>query len=900
MKQHLHLVLAVALAACGPGGPRNVTPTPVPPARPAPVAAPAPEVAEPVAPLLRLPTTVRPIRNDVELTLDPNLQDFTGAITTQLEVTAPTATLWLNASEIVVDDASFDVGGETVAARPVYTEKDFLGLVPARPLSPGKVTLSIRYRGKMHANDGTGIYTAKEADDWYAFTQFEATDAREAFPCFDEPSYKVPWRLTLHVKKDLVALANTAVEQELDEPDGMKAVRFRETRPLPSYLVAFAVGPFEAVDAGKTRTGTPLRIVVPRGRTKDAAYPAEVTHQLLEVLEDYFATPYPYDKLDTLAVSVFNAGAMENPGLITYRQELILTKPGELTIQKQQAYASVASHELAHQWFGNLVTLAWWDDTWLNEAFATWMTAKVLETWKPEWEIPAGLVASKARVMGADSLDSARAIRQPIVTSSDIANAFDGITYGKGAAVLTMMERWIGPAVFQRGVRQYLAEHAWGNATYSDFVAAMSAAASKDVHGLFDGFVLQSGVPLVAVELVCAKDAPPKLRLEQRRYVPTGSTIDAKRTWQIPVCARWGAGKTSGRACTLLDTASAELALGTPICPDWVLPNEAGLGYYRMQLASQPLDDLLANTRSLTLAERVGLIGDVNALVTSGAIENRVALAMVANLAKDKSRHIVDASIGVIAGIDEMVPDALRPNYQRLIRKLYRRRAVELGWQGKKTDDDELRQLRPGLLALVADTGKDRELVDQAMALAWRWLDDHGAIAPELVGVTLGVAARHGDQKLFDRLHADARKVTDRAERGRLLGAMAGFTDPAIATQAMALVLTDEFELREALGLLQGGFAHPATRMIAYRFVVEHFDEVSAKLPERFRPYLALSLVALCDEDRKAEVQQFFGPRIEKLDGGPRIMAQALEQLSLCSAARKAQTPGVVEFLKRQ
>ena len=896
MSRRATWLVILGVGACSSGSAPKVN-EPTVAAKPAAITVPA--TPDPAPPELRLPTTARPLRNEVELAIDPNIEDFTGTITTQLEVTAPTAVLWLNANEIVVEKATFEVAGERIAARPIYAPKDYLGLVPARGLAPGRATLTIEYRGKMHRNDGTGIYTAKEASDWYAFTQFEATDAREAFPCFDEPSYKVPWRVTLRVNKGLVALANTPPESERTEPNGMKVVRFAETKPLPSYLVAFAVGPFETVDAGKTRNGAPIRIIVPRGRTKDAAFPAEATRPLLDLLEDYFGSPYPYSKLDMVAVPVFNAGAMENPGLITYRQELLLAKPGELTLRNQQAFAGVATHEMAHQWFGNLVTLAWWDDTWLNEAFASWVAGKIVDQWKPGWNVQVDAVANKARVMAADSLDSARAIRQPIESANDIANAFDGITYGKGAAVLTMLERWIGPDVFQAGVRAYMTKHAWGNATYADFVGAMSTAAGKDLGGLFQGFVIQSGVPLVKVALQCTKGAAPKLTLEQRRYVPTGSQIDPKRSWQIPICVRWGAGKTTGNACTLLDSTVGELALGTTSCPDWILAND-GLGYYRVLPEPRDLERVLANTKALTLAERVGLIGDLNALVASGDVKNGVALAMVETFARDASRHIVDASVDAIAGIDEMVPDALRPNYERVIRKLYRTRALELGWQSKKTDDDNLKQLRPTLLGLVAGSGKDPELIKQATALAWKWLDDRTAIEPDLVGVTLRVAARHGDQKLFDRLHAAAKAATDRADRTRLLAAMGGFSNPEIVKQAMAIVLTDEFELREAAALLQGGFAHRATRATAYKFVTDNFDDISAKLPEPFRPYLAFTFVALCDEAKKPEVQKFFGPRIEKLDGGPRVMAQALEQLTLCSAARKAQTPGVVAFLKRQ
>ncbi|MBS1123077.1 MAG: Peptidase [Deltaproteobacteria bacterium] len=895
------VTLGFTLLSCGPATAPGIAPGTGPAAKTATAGSGAGAPAtDPTPPELRLPTTVRPVRNAVELTIDPASEDFTGTITTELEVGSPVSVLWLHGDEIKIDEAAFQVAGERLVARPVYATK-LVGLVVPHALGKGRATLTIKYRGKQHRNDGDGIYTAKEGNDWYTFTQFESTDARQAFPCFDEPSFKVPWSLAIRTKQDLVAVSNTPMVSEHAEANGYKLVKFAETRPLPAYLVAFAVGPFEMVDAGKSRGGAPIRIVVPRGRTHDVEYAVATTRPLLDLLEDYFGIPYPYDKLDLVAVSVFNAGAMENPGLITYRQELLVTKPADMTLGKRKSFAVVTAHELAHMWFGDYVTLAWWDDTWLNESFASWMEGKVVEKWKPDWDVAVEQVASKARVMGADSLDSARAIRQPIATANDISNAFDGITYAKGEAVLTMLERHIGADVFQKGVRQYLAKHAWGNATYDDFVAEMTAAAGKDLKPVFDGFVLQSGVPLVSFELSCKPGAPPTLALAQRRYVPTGSKIDAKRTWQLPICVRWGAGQATGRDCTTLGAETGELALTAKTCPDWVLPNEAGLGYYRMLPKGKLLDHLLARaSKALSLPERVGLIGDVNALVASGDVGKGVALALVDTLSRETSRHIVDASIGVVAGIDEMVPDALRPNYERLIAKLYRARARELGWQSKQGEDDNTKQLRPTLLSLVAGIGRDPELIKQASALAWKWLDDHQAVEPELVGLVLETAARYGDQKLFDRLHADAKQATDRTERGKLLGAMGGFIDPKLVAQAMAIVLTDEFELREATGLLQGGFAERRTRLAALEFVKQHFDEISNKLPEAYRPYMAFTFVSLCDDSHKPEIEAFFGPRIAKLDGGPRVMAQALEQLSLCAAARKAQTPGVVAFLKKQ
>jgi alanyl aminopeptidase len=894
------IAIALAVASCSsPAAPRT-TASPAPP--PTPVAVtPAPPPAVPTPPALRLPTTVRPTSNVVDLTIDPATEDFTGSITSAIVIDQPTQVIWLNGDEIAIATATVTIGGVTHSAVVTEPKKLYLALSFPKPLPAGTGTLAITYRGKMHRSDGDGIYTAQENGDWYAYTQFESTDARQAFPTFDEPSFKSTWKLTLHTKQPLAALSNTPIVAERPEANGMKAVEFAETKPLPAYLVAFTIGPYDFVDAGKSKSGVPVRIVVPRGRAADAAYPAKVTALLLDRVEQYFGTPFPYPKLDLVAFSVFNAGAMENAGLITYRQSLLLTKPADRTLGREQAFAITTAHEIAHQWFGDYVTLAWWDDTWLNESFASWMETKIVTAWQPTWDLDIGSVRATSNVMGQDSLDSARAIRQPVTTAQDIESSFDGITYTKGEAVLAMIERSVGADVFQRGVRAYLAKHAWGNATYDDFVHAMTEAAGKDLQPLFDSFVKQSGVPLVEIKLACEKGQPPALTLSQRRYAPTGSKIDPNRTWTIPMCVRWGAGGKTGRDCTQLAAQTGQLELSAPACPDWIAPNAGGAGYYRAQLEPALRTKLLSRARKvLDVGERISLLGDIDALVESGAVGKGDALALVADLAKDPSRHIVGASIGIVAGIDELVGDKLRPNYQRLIRKLYLARAKQLGWQSKPGEGPDTKELRPGLLALVAGDGNDPALIAEATKLARKWLDDRTAVDPTVVGSVLRVAARYGDQALFDRLRAEAKKVTDRPERARILSAVGAFSDPEIVKQALAIVLTDEFDLREAGGLTRGAMSDPRTRMIAYAFIKEHFDEISAKLPPAYRAYMAYFALPLCDDKYKPELEAFLKPRIEKLDGGPIALAQAMEALSLCAASRKAQAPAVEAFLAKQ
>jgi len=902
---------SAASAACG----SSTQPTPVVPKTVAsdPVSAPssAPEAQSKLTPpKLRLPEFARPTHYDVDLSLDPNKEDFTGTISIDLQIDKATDVIWLNGDEITVQEAVLVAGGDRLPVKAQAAAKDYVAFLLPRAVGPGQATLNIKYAGKMHRNDGDGIYPVKEGDSYYLFTQFENTDARSAFPCFDEPSYKVPWRLTIHAPEPNQIIANTRPESEAKDGQGWKAVRFTETKPLPSYLVAFVVGPVDIVEAGKTRNGVPIRVITPQGQGALADYPKQVTGDILAVLEDYFGIPYPYDKLDIVAVPVFNAGAMENAGLITFRQEMIVVKPGEMTERRQQTYAVVAAHEMAHQWFGDLVTLAWWDDTWLNEAFASWAEDKVIEKWKPEWDLDVEAVAGKGGAMGGDSLATARKIRQPIETADDIKNAFDGITYEKGKAVLHMFEIYLGEDVFQKGVRAYLAKYSFKNANYDAFIGSLSEAAGKDLKPMVSTFVEQVGVPLVTVDLKCEKGAAPRLAFTQKRYLPVGSKADAAVTWKVPVCVKYGAGKTVSSQCTLLESASGEAELASKTCPDWVYPNAEGNGYYRSAPSKDLAARLLKYADKLSLRERVNLVSDLQALVGADVLPVGDALTLVSRFAKDKSRHLVGQSVGIAAGIDDLVPDELRPNYQRFIRKTYGARAKQLGWTPAANESDDVRELRPDLVGLVANAGEDPQLIAEAQKLAWKWLDDHKAVDPRMTRVVLSIAAKFGDKKLWDRFYAEAKKATDRQERNRMLEAMSQFEDPEIVKANHAIVLSGEFELRDSAGLIGSGTRFrragrssgeaKAVRQMGWEFIKTNFDTIVAKLPKAYGPYLAFSPLSLCSDEARADMESFLKPRIEKMEGGPRVYAQALEGMTLCIENKKSKTPGIAAFLKKQ
>jgi alanyl aminopeptidase len=846
-------------------------------------------------PTLRLPADVRPLRQAIELDVDPGREVFSGVVDVELEATRDVPLLWVNATGLKVTSARLGPEGRLRPARVVAGGDDFVGFAPEAPLAPGPARLVVSFEGALSRVQNEGLFAMKEGDQWYAFTQFEPVSARRAFPCFDEPSYKIPWQVTLRVPHGELALSNTPAVSTT--PDGDRdVVRFAPTRPLPSYLVALAVGPFEVVDLGPAGRGaTPTRLVVPKGRGGDTAWASESTPRLLALLEDYFDRPYPYEKLDQVAIPGVGF-AMEHPGLVTYGMGLMVQREKEESIASRRGWASVCAHELAHQWFGDLVTMAWWDDTWLNESFASWMGEKVTERFRSDWGIATERVADRSGALEGDSLASARRIRQPIESKDDIHNAFDGITYAKGEAVLEMVEAWLGEAAFRRGVHLYLERHAWGNATVSDFLSALSSAAGRDVAPVLSTFLDQTGSPVVSAGIRC--EGAPRLVLAQRPYRALGSAV-TPRSWQVPVCAK-AAGREEGPTCTLLTQGTAEVKLDGSACPDWAYANAGATGYYRTLVGADEARRALASGK-LSAVERVALAGDLDALVASGDVPAADALGLLPVLAQDPERQVVRSGVGLAQGLEPVLDEADLPGYEALVRSVFGPRARQMGFAARPGETEDARLLRRSLIAAVGGLGRDPGLRQGALSLTRRWLDDASAIDPDMVETVLALGAAAADRPLVERLRAEVLRASDRGQRQRLLGALGSLRDAALAQEALALTLDERLDARETVRLLWGLAQHRETRRAAVDFLKSHYDALTARLPKgTFSPAAYFPWVAarLCATDTRPEMEAFFRPRAATIEGAPRVLEQALESVDQCRARKREQQPSVAAFLR--
>ena len=860
---------------------------------------PAPETvfAQPAAeavPTLRLPSGARPTHYAVTLTIVPGAEKAAGDIAIDVVLERRQAVLWLNATTLAI--SRVEVDGNDTHARILTADDQFVGLAFERPLAAGAHRIVLAFEAEQSRNSTRGIFTLEDGGAWYTMTQFEATSARRAFPCFDEPGFKAPWQITLRVPRELVAASNAPIVGERALDERMKEVRFGETRPLPSYLVAFAVGPFEIVDAGHVGPArTPLRIIVPRGHRRDAAFAAQALPDFLAWQERWFGSDYPFAKLDHVAIPLGVRFAMENAGLITYGAS-ILVAPGSATAAFRHALANVGAHETAHQWFGDLVTMAWWDDVWLNEAFATWFAEKTVEAWRPGYEHGAGRVRARANAIEADSLASARRIRQPIATRGDIFNAFDAITYQKGATVIGMFEGWLGQDAFRRGVQGYLAQHRYANATAGDFLDALAAASGKPVAQSFGTFLDQNGVPQVRVDLDCATH-PATLVLSQHRHVPAGVPAGSQR-WDVPVCVRYGGNRASRETCTLLTQAHAALSLEGDRCPAFVVANAGGRGYYVPEYGGALLARLKAHPRTLTTPELASLVYDLQPLLRAGAVDVAQVLDWIRAAAASRERSVVAAAIGVASFVrDSAVSEGSRPRFDRFVERTFGPRARALGFVARRGESDDDALLRSALLRFAG--AEDARLTRDARRLALAWMRDPGSVDPALVDTALYVAARNGDASLFDAMMKTLRAARDSLDRRNLLVALLSFRDPVLEQRGLDLLLDPAIDVRESATALSLATEIAPRDRTAYDFIASHLDALAARVDKDASGGWPRYAGALCSSADRVAVEAFWQPRVARYEGAARNLALALESIDACVRLRGREQAQADAYLAR-
>jgi alanyl aminopeptidase len=879
-----------------------------PPQAPKPVAAPAPEAP----PQGKLPRDVRPLSYTLELEIVPSRERFSGRTQIRVELTKPAKHIWLHGKNLDVKSVRAQGTGGAVSGS--YRQIDGDGLARIEftdELPAGQAVLELSYDAP-YDRQLSGLYKVESGGEAYAFTQFEPVSARLAFPCFDEPAFKTPFDVWLTVQADHVVVGNGPEIASEAGDGGLRRVHLQSTPPLPTYLVAFAVGPLDVVEAPPIppndvrKTPLPLRAIAARGKGERLSYALAHTPPLLAELERYFAIPYPYAKLDLIAVPDFGAGAMENAGAITFREYLLLIDEATATESQLRSFANVTAHELAHHWFGNLVTMPWWDDIWLNEAFATWMAARTVAAVHPEHKAQVALRASVLNVMDGDSRVAARRIRQPIESTHDIANAFDGITYQKGAGVLAMFERWLGLPTMRAGIQAYVRAHAHGSADASDLLSALSRAAGKDVGGAVGTFLDQPGVPWIETELRCSdRSKPPEVVLKQSRYLPAGSAGNRAQLWQLPVCLRYQTGGQSYETCGLLAEPEATVPLQGKGCPDFLIPNADGAGYYRWSLPPAALEAMRRNGWSrLTTGEKLSFADSLRAGFASGAIAADTALGMLPTLAADAERNVAVAPMELLRFSREyLLSPAERPALDRYAGKLYQPRLRKLGWQERANEDGDSKLLRAEVASFLAHVARDAGVRAKAAELGRRYLGAGVKARPESVaddlrGLAVQVAVQEGDEALFDAVYQRLIQSQDPVERDRMLVALALVLDER-SGRARGLVLDPALRVNEVLTPLRVQAGQEDTREAAWQYLEQNIDAIVGRISPTRAGGLPGMATPFCSKAMADRVQAFFAPRIQQLRGGPRSLAATVEALTLCATQADMQRPSAQAFFAK-
>jgi aminopeptidase N len=888
------LAAAAAALGCPGGGDKPVVVAPPDPSVVDPFGD-DPPPPDPAPPALKLSGDVVPRRYTLDFTIVPDQETFSGRTTIDATVVKPTRVVWLNATELQISSAS--LGGQK--ARVIPGGEDFVGFTTEAELEPGPVTIDVTYTGAIDRARSRGIYAAEEQGAWYAYTFFEPIDARRAFPCFDQPDGKVPWKLVFHVKADHGAYANAAIERTVDEGDGMKRVEMAESKPMPSYLVAFMVGPFDVVDGGTAgRIKTPIQFIVPKGHREELGYAKRITPKVVAALEDYFDMDYPYGKLDVAVVPRY-WGTMEHPGIVAMGQPLTLIKPGEETRDRKEYYTNILAHELAHYWFGDLVTLAWWNDTWLNESLGQWMDAIITDAAEPTWRFGEGRLGQVRDAMDVDEMLTTRAIRQPVDTKEGIGSSFDGaITYTKGQSVLTTFQHWVGLDAWRDFIRAYVTKFAWKNATADDFLAMMTEMLGAPQAEAFATFLEQPGVPLVEHTLVC--DGTPRLELAQRRSLPAGVTAPSAQLWKFPVCARYGTGKDAHRTCVLLTEPKGTLPLEGGKCPAWLTTNAGGTGYYRSRYTVAEAKAVLGAKSPLTMPERAVVIADVAAAIDRDEIAAGDAMALAPLVLADADERLRGLALGLTGPLrTNDLDEATLARYKKWVLATFGPAARKLGWRRKAGDTDDRQRLRAKLVGIVAWAG-DKALAPETAKLAKAWLADPSALEDDIVDTVLSRAAHTGDAALFDAVVTAAKATTDVSRVTRLMVALGYFTDPALAERARGYVFGTEFDFRDAKLILFMQAMSRETRDGAWAYVKENLDKLLANQRSDEAGWFIGGIGGVvCDTARRDEVKAVFGPRVAAIDGAQYAFDTAIDAVDRCIAAQARVVPSVKKRLEK-
>lgn len=833
----------------------------------------------------RLPAGIVP--EHYQLTFTPNLKDatFSGDEIIDVRLVKPATTIMLNAAEIKFVSATIESHGATLNAK-VTTDDDReqANIIAPHMIAAGSARLHIAFTGIL--NDKLrGFYLSETPKRRYAVTQFESTDARRAFPCFDEPDKKATFDITLIVDKGDTAISNEKLVSDTAGPgDSQHTLKFATTKKLSTYLVALLVGDFQCLDG--SADGIPIRACSTPDKKDQGKFALESAEYIMHYYNDYFGIKYPFGKLDLIAIPDFEAGAMENAGAITYRESFMLLDPKVATVDNYELVASVVAHEMAHQWFGDLVTMKWWDNLWLNEGFATWMESKPVAKWKPEWHEELNEVAETSRTLNLDSLKNTRPIRQKAETPAEINELFDGIAYGKAGSVLRMVEHYVGPELFRQGVHNYLLAHSYGNATAEDFWTAITQASNKPADKIMSSFVVQAGEPLLHV----SQESGGQISVSQERFFSDRQLLGTtQQVWTVPVCWRAAADGSTSSCFLLQSRGQEEKASGN--AP--IVANADGHGYYRTEYEPSLRDRLSKQLETgLNPSERIFMLGDEWALMRVGRLSISNYLDLAAELKGERLRPVWGEVLSSLEYInDKLLNDQDREQFRQFVRNLLRPAYAQLA----NAQDAEEKSLRADLFETLGIIGHDPQVLAEAREIALKVLQDPASVDSLRAGPALEIAATQGDEALLNQIAEKLKGTTDQILRRRYMGALAHFEKPELVQKALALGVSGAIRNQDSTGYISEFLRNPETRSEGWKFVQTHWNEVEETFTASSGSSLVASAGQFCGADDAANVSAFF--KVHEVPSSERTLRQAVERINSCTELKKLQQANLQTWL---
>ncbi|MBU6431754.1 MAG: ERAP1-like C-terminal domain-containing protein [Nitrospirae bacterium] len=835
----------------------------------------------------RLPRHVVPIHYDLRLEPDLSAARFAGQETITLMVHQPTSAIVLNAIEL--DITSAQVEGDSGSTRQATIALDEslqrCQLTFTAPLTPGAWRLTISFCGTL--NDKLrGFYRSTYKDERgathnLAATQFEATDARRAFPCWDEPDFKAVFATTLVIDPTLTAVSNTRIAYET-LAGGKMVLRFAETIKMSTYLVAFIIGRIEPTELRMVGQ-TPLRLWAVPGKGHLARFGQDIAAASLSFFENYYGIPYPGDKLDLLAVPDFASGAMENLGAITYRETALLVDQQSATHSELERVADVVAHENAHMWFGDLVTMSWWNGLWLNEAFATFMEMLAVDAWKPEWKRWDSFGVSRAAAFSVDGLQSTRPIEYPVQAPKDADAMFDVLTYEKGASVLRMLEQHIGPTVFRDGVRDYLHAHAYGNADTNDLWVSLGKIAKQPVPELMNGWIFQPGFPLVTANVSPSSE----LTITQQRFSYLSDTKPSPlqdRRWQIPLQIRITAGGKTNTSRMLL----TEKDTTVPLPKGWesVLLNEGGHGFYRVRYAQDLLNRLLnAGIDRLAATERFNLINDAWATTVAGLMPLTDYLDLTARFTAERDKNVWAVLLDSFSFLNRIITAEDRPYLEAFVRGRVGSTVADLGWAPRSGETEGTKQLRGELIGAQGKLGNDPAIQERAAALYRAFRTNATAVDPNVVPALIAILAHTGDAARYDEFNEGFRTASTPQEERRYLFSLAAFQPKALLERTLARTISGDIRTQDAPFLVSAIMGNVYGRELAWGFVKTNWEKMDHLFPKQGLRRMCGGIVNLATPALERDVCEFFNS--QRIDLGGKTLEQYLEHLRIIVAFRE-------------